>query len=173
MGPMVRAFIRRAEWDDCAALAGVHVRSWQATYRGAFPDEFLDALEPADRIPTWEHHLGDDRTSTLVAEVDGRLVGFVLVGPERSAEGPTVGEVYAIYLEPDTWGRGIGRQLMAAAEDLLHRQGYGEAVLWVLDSNTAARRFYERVGWRHDGGVKAEPIFGQEATEVRYRRRLD
>lgn len=165
--------IRPATTGDIPDLARVHVRSWQVAYRETFPEEFLDALEPADRIPTWEHHLGDDRTSTLVAEVDRRVVGFALVGPERSGEGPQVGEVYAIYLDPEVWRGGIGRQLMVAAEDLLRHQGYAEAVLWALDSNTVARQFYEAVGWHHDGAVNAEPVFGQDAIEVRYRRALE
>jgi RimJ/RimL family protein N-acetyltransferase len=50
--------------------------------------------------------------------------------------------------------------------------GYGEAVLWVLEDNPRARRFYERTGWSLDGGVKDDSHLGVSVTEVRYRIRL-
>ena len=41
-------------------------------------------------------------------------------------------------------------------------------MLWVLDDNPRARRFYELAGWRLDGGVK-EDTFDTLVREVRYR----
>ena len=47
---------------------------------------------------------------------------------------------------------------------------YGAALLWVLEDNPRARRFYERAGWAPDGVRKAEERFGVRAAEVRYRK---
>ena len=41
--------VRTAQPDDAAAVAEVHVRAWQAAYRGLMADEFLDSLRPEDR----------------------------------------------------------------------------------------------------------------------------
>jgi hypothetical protein len=41
--------VRAATPDDAAAVAGVHVRSWQAAYRGLIADAYLDGLNPDDR----------------------------------------------------------------------------------------------------------------------------
>ena len=49
--------IRRARDDDAAAISLVHVRSWQETYRGLLPQDYLDALDPARRVPLWERTL--------------------------------------------------------------------------------------------------------------------
>ncbi len=108
--------------------------------------------------------------------VDGeRVVGFVTFGPPRPDEDPCVGELYAIYVDPDHWGAGYGRALIAAAERGLREAGYGEAVLWVLASNARSRRFYEIAGWSADGATKTEhAVWGRpvELHEVRYRKRL-
>jgi hypothetical protein len=51
----------------------------------------------------------------------------------------------------------------------LRGRGYLEAILWVLDDNPRARRFYEREGWALDGERKVEPHLGVDVAEVRYR----
>ncbi len=50
------AVLRNARPDDVGAIAVVHVRSWQATYAGHFPDDFLDALDPAQRAEGWRRY---------------------------------------------------------------------------------------------------------------------
>ena len=73
------------------------------------------------------------------------IVGFASVGPSRDERG--IGELYAIYVEPDQWSTGAGRALIERAEERL-RHAYGEATLWVLEDNPRARAFYERGGWQ-------------------------
>jgi GNAT superfamily N-acetyltransferase len=168
---------RRAGTDDAAAIAIVHVRSWQGAYRGLLPQEYLDGLDPAGRVGWWRQAL--ERTQwpaagTLVAVSDGQVSGFAHVGPTRDdGDGDgRVGEVTAIYVLPEAWGTGLGRALMTAALGELATAGYESATLWVLESNARARRFYERAGWSADGSVKQDDIGGARVTEVRYRRPL-
>ena len=98
------------------------------------------------------------------------LVG---AGPcEDDDLGPSVGQVYAIYLVAECWGRGIGRDLLQRAETDLGSAGYQGASLWVLTTNDRARRFYEAAGWRPDGTHKIEPFGGAELDEIRYRKQL-
>lgn len=162
---------------DVAEIAAVHVRSWQAAYRGLLPQAYLDGLDPGQRMGQWERVLSAADWSaggTLVADAGGHLPGFVSYGPARDddADSGQAGEVYAIYLVPAAWDEGIGRQLMAAALSRLGEAGFGQVILWVLDSNVRARRFYEAGGWHADGAVKQDDSFGVLMTEVRYRRSL-
>ena len=106
----------------------------------------------------------------MVAEDNGRVVGFALVGRARDPEGS--GQLYAINVDPDHWGMGVGRALLAAAQAELVRLGYTEAVLWVLPGSARARRFYEVAGWVDDGAQRTGEAWGIEFTEVRYRRPL-
>lgn len=169
--------IRWGRVSDAAAVADVHVRSWQATYRGAVPQEYLDGLSAEERRPVWERRLAEPSPpggGVLVAETGGRVTGFAAFGPTRDADADPAmaAEIFTIYLAPEAWGRGLGRALLAASvEDLTHA-GYREATLWVLDANARARRFYEAAGWRPDGAVKRDTIPGAVLTELRYRRTL-
>ncbi|MFI7035499.1 GNAT family N-acetyltransferase [Microbispora rosea] len=169
--------IRRAEPADAESIAVVHVRSWQAAYPGLMPQAHLDGLTAAMRLPVWERLLGEaapPRTEVLVAEADGSVAGFASLGPGRDddVDPAVVAEISAIYLVPEIWGAGVGGRLMAAALDSLAAAGYEQAVLWVVDGNTRARRFYERGGWRPDGAALHDESDGFPLTEIRYRRAL-
>jgi GNAT superfamily N-acetyltransferase len=110
----------------------------------------------------------------VVADGDGSLLGFAAFGPARDEDqdpGQT-GEVMAIYVLPGAWGQGWGRRLMAAAVTSLAGSGFGRAVLWVLDANERARRFYRAAGWAPDGAARRDTIGGAQVTEVRYRKDL-
>ena len=115
--------------------------------------------------------LRDPAHLVLVAEEDGRVVGFASSGATRDdGEPPRTGELYTIYVLPERWGTGSGRDLMRAAVGRLRGRGFERALLWVLEDNPRARRFYERAGWAADGARKAEERFGVRAPEVRYRK---
>ena len=165
--------IRPATLEDAPAIAAVHVASWQGAYRGQLPDDVLDGLDVGRRTTAWRRFLGDEGQFTFVAEDGGRITGFAHgnAAREDNPDGKT-GEVFAIYASPGAWGTGAGRELMAAAVEWLRSAGYREAVLWVLDSNARARRFYELAGWTPDGTTKDDVLAGVAVTEVRYRRTL-
>ena len=167
--------IREAVPSDASDIASVHVRSWQAAYRGQLPDEFLDGLSVGEREAMWRSGLSDPgpwRGCFVAEDAGGRTVGFVAFGPARDEHGPLpadTGEVYAIYVAPDAFGTGVGRELFARAGDALRERGFRTAVLWVLESNEQARRFYEVAGWKPDGAVTTERIDCLNYPTVRYR----
>ncbi len=175
-GTIGKMEIRPAQVGDAPGIAVVHVRSWQEAYRGLLPQGFLDGLNPVQRAGFWERILaaGEERSGVVVADDGEGLLGFACFGPARDEDaGPgRTGEIMAIYLLPDVWGKGWGRQLMAATVTGMTGAGFRQAVLWVLDTNERARRFYQAAGWSVDGAVKADTIGGAVVTEVRYRRSL-
>jgi GNAT superfamily N-acetyltransferase len=165
--------IRRAVPDDAPALAAVHVRAWQAAYRGMMSDDYLDGLDVGEREHTWSAWLGQEHGILVVEDDVAGVAGFAITGIVRDGEEPgdrSVGELYAINLAPEHWDHGLGRALLTAATDQLRRQGYAEATLWVVDANQRARRFYEIAGWSADGAVQIDEQLG--VREIRYRRRL-
>ncbi len=164
--------VRPAVPEDAPALAAVHVRSWQAAYRGIVPDAVLNSLSVERRAAFWADTITDLQppTGIWVAEHDGAVAGFVHVrrSKDHGAE-PSVGEVGAIYLIPEAWSRGLGRALLDTAVVELGRNGFEAATLWVFRDNARARRFYERAGWAPDGEAKSIEIGGVSLVEVRYR----
>jgi ribosomal protein S18 acetylase RimI-like enzyme len=169
--------IRAARVTDASQIAVVHVRSWQGAYRGLLPQAYLDGLDPAQRVGRWERSLAeaeDRRNGVLVADASGTLLGFVGYSPsrDRDADPARVGEIEAIYLLPNAWGKGVGRLLMDAALGRLAEARFDRVTLWVLDSNVRARRFYEAGGWLADGARKIEDSRGFPVAQVRYKRSL-
>jgi len=167
--------IRPARPEDARAIAQVHIRSWQQAYRGQLPDTFLETLDLSldRRTKHWVAQIeasSESGRGVIVAERGGSLVGFVAFGPADSeAKDLKLGEVYAIYLDSAHWGRGYGRSLFQSATEALRRAGFDEAVLWVLETNVRARRFYEIAGWKPDGQTKADERGTVTLHEVRYR----
>lgn len=72
----------------------------------------------------------------LVADLDGRIAGFVAMSNGDSIE--------HLYVHPELQGRGIGSALLERAKERMP----GGFRLWVFQANTGARRFYERHGLR-------------------------
>lgn len=169
--------VRRARLLDAPAMAAAQVDSWRAAYLGLVPVVVLNGLSVSAHAASWTRLLqgGESRGSRAwVAALDGRIVGFVSAGPTRDADDHRgqVGEVYAIYLVPAAWGRGLGGELLRVAEDDLCGRGYRIATIWVLAGNSRARRFYAQCGYDADGGAQDETVGPAVLPSVRYRRSL-
>jgi ribosomal protein S18 acetylase RimI-like enzyme len=174
---ITKAVIRRAQPRDAAAIAQVQVDSWQAAYLGLIPVPVLNGLSVPIRAANWRRILGGDTTPgsrTWVLLCDGSVLGFVSAGPTRDDDDHprVVGEVYAIYLSPAAWGRGLGSELLETAHDDLAARRFTTATLWVLAGNLRARRFYELHGYVCDGARRPVPLGRTDLPEVRYRRQL-
>ena len=166
---MSRIF-RTAHSDDVRGIAEVHVRSWQAAYRGQVPDSYLEGLSVEKRELVWTEILKDQMRGVLIAEEEARIVGFSSFGPVRDEEENRLltGEIYSIYVLEEFWNLGIGRTLMENSLIALERDGFGSVKVWVLETNQRARAFYEKFGFKTDGVRKTEKRENFELREIRY-----
>lgn len=167
------AVIRPLTDADIDAVADVHVRSWQVGYAGIVPAEHLAGLDPATNAERRRSRTVRPGQHTLVADDDGRIAGFVSFGPAVGTDDDldrSAGRLYAVYVAPEDWGRGIGAQLFRAAQAGLAAAGYLTMRLWVLTENSRARRFYERMGLVADGATDTYTPPGNtaELPELRY-----
>jgi GNAT superfamily N-acetyltransferase len=169
--------IRPAVPADAGSIATVHIRSWQAAYRGQLPDRYLDELEHElpRRTEFWHAHISTppQNTEIWVAQDPIEIVGFLALGPARAMDAKMIGEIYAIYVHPRSWNQGNGQALFQHGEGRLRSMVYSQAILWVLESNARARQFYEIAGWVVDGASKTETLTdGIELREICYRKTL-
>jgi GNAT superfamily N-acetyltransferase len=165
--------LRPAEPEDASAVAQVHVRSWQSAYRSLLPADYLDTLRPEDRAQTYDFASRDPlKPQTIVASEDGLILGFATTMPSRESDLKDYGELCALYVDPDHWGRGFGVALVSAARATLFDLGFRNAVLWILAGNIRAHRFYQIDRWAPDGVRKRDEIWGVTVDEVRYQRGL-
>jgi len=138
--------IRPSRAEDGPAVASVRIASWRATYRGIVPDSYLEHMD-ADEAQWCKVASGEMPGAGLcVCELDGRVVGFACYGAARAPNFGCSGELYATYFLPEAIGRGFGAQAMNEAMERLKALGHEDMLLWVIENNERARRFYERFG---------------------------
>jgi len=163
--------VRHPDSDDAAAMGRVHVRAWQAAYRSIMPDQYLDNLSADDRGSMWRRHIdGGGWSGLYVAVTEAGTVGFAAFG-RCNDDGASAkeGQIYAINLDPDHWGKGIGRALLRAATSELARQGFESLILWVVPGNSRAIGLYESERWKSDDVNRDEEVLGVVVREGRYR----
>jgi ribosomal protein S18 acetylase RimI-like enzyme len=147
--------VRPADPDDAAAIANVHVATWRTAYRGLLPDDFLASLTEAGYKERWRRNLSEGTSRVYVAEEGSRVVGFASGGRERAGEDGFSGELYAIYVLPESQHLGHGRQLVRAMAGGLREMGLADMIVWVLRDNAAGRKFYEGLGGVY---IRTQPI---------------
>ena len=166
----LHVLIRSGVVEDAAEASRMHAETWRTSYRGLVPDALLDQLAPTRWEDGWRRGFEsmDPTRAVRVAEIGGRIVGFVSAGRARSGGPPGYsGEVYALYVHPQRHGQGIGRALLKAAAGALAERGLVPIVIWTLFDNPRSRAFYEGRG----GVVIAEkraPFDGFVLHEVAY-----
>ncbi len=158
---VIQYVIKPMETDDEIMGKGyVHYKSWHETYPGLVDAGYLEGLTP-EKCTALARRWTDN---ILVAKVGDRVVGFVGYGAYRDDTLPNHGEIYAIYVLAEYYGKGIGYALMNAALEKL--SGYQKIALWVLKGNDRAIRFYEKFGFHFDG-AESEIMLGTPNTERR------
>jgi ribosomal protein S18 acetylase RimI-like enzyme len=165
--------ILRATVDDAPELARVHVDSWRAAYRGLVPDAVLERFEYNWREKRFREALAAGVEETYLIWMGEKAVGSLTLGAARDPDldADRTGEIWGIYVLPGYWRRGVGRTLAMEAERILRSRGYEDAVLWVLEGNGRARRFYEAMGFAPDGELR-EMNWGAPLRAVRYSKAL-
>jgi GNAT superfamily N-acetyltransferase len=93
-----------------------------------------------------------DNPGIWLWEEDGRVLGF-------SAADPRDGTIFALFIDPQHEGRGIGRALFARALDCLREAGHATGAL-TTEPGSRADRFYQRWGWKVVGTTeRGERLF--------------
>jgi GNAT superfamily N-acetyltransferase len=166
--------VRSADDGDVETMAAIYVNAAREGWAHMFGESGLAALEPPVERFRAELASTDPRRQVLVAEREGRVVGFAVVRPSRdgNADAVQVGELDQLYSDSAVWGQGVGRALLAAAIETLRESGFIEATLWVAEENQRARRIYEVAGWTLDGVTRDKSWRGTSVRDLRYRLEL-
>jgi len=161
--------IRETNENDAYDTASVHVSSWQSAYSGIIPDEVLQSFnieKQAERfINDYKEYKGI--SFYYVAELDGKIIGNLVISRCSDDDKPKAGEIIAIYLLEEYWGKRYGYAMLIHAIEVLKNIECNEVIIWVLEENDRARRFYEKCGFTHDG-VNKEINIGKQLIELRY-----
>jgi len=165
--PHLNLTIRPATIADAPALAEIHSRGWETAYADIVPAQAIAERRPR-RPAQWQAWLSRPHEISA-AVLDGQVVGFLsLRRPEPNENLPDhYYEVGGIYLHPEVYRQGIGRKLMAFAEEQARAKGKSAMMLWVFEDNAPSRRFYEACGYRPDSATE-EREYGRTLRSLRY-----
>ena len=155
--------------SDAEPIGLLHARSWRENFRGEFTDAFLDGDLPAERLQVWQGRLDrpPENQFVQVALDDANLLGFVCAyGAHDSQWGSFIDNLHVVHSAKKA---GVGSSLMKQAGAwLTSRYGDMAVYLLVLESNSVARRFYERLGARNAETFTAETHGGAVVRNCRY-----
>ena len=173
---------RTAKIDDYEGIYYVSCYSWEETYRGFMPDDYLD-----DRINNYEERSlrtkkyleqlewDDELENYLVCEVDGKIVGICQYSRTKSDSYADSGLLGALYVLKDYQGLGIGKELFRRAVVGLMNMGYKTMYLECLVGNKSIE-FYKKYGGQiievvdypiSDFTVKAEVVYYDHLRNLR------
>ncbi len=126
-----------AKPSDAEGIAALHAESWRRSYRGIFPDEFLDGDLLDDRRRVWRERLDQpaDSQCVVIAVEDSRVAGFICAYGAHDLQWGSF--IDNIHVALGCKRRGIGSSLMKQAGAQLasaHREA--GINLWVRKANS-------------------------------------
>ena len=137
----------------------VHWQTWREAYDDFLPAEFQETMT-LDKCRFLSQKYPEN---TLIAMDGKKVIGFISYGNFRD-EAIQAGEIIALYVLKDYYGKGVSEQLMHAAFVALDQ--FSEIYLWVLKDNKRAIAFYQKMGFSFDGQEKILEL-GTPVKELR------
>jgi len=138
--------------DGIAADHEAAVPVWRAANLASLPPPTVDRV-----AQIWEK-LADPRACLVIGrhKTDGDILAIALAEPGRAEQGigavlPGYGHVSMVFVHPDVWGQGVGRQMLQGLHERALATGWNGTTPWTRASNTRARRLYECQGYRASG----------------------
>jgi GNAT superfamily N-acetyltransferase len=131
--------IRSACVEDADAIAAYHHRCWVIGFSSLLEPGVVDRMDPLGKLERWRRWLAPGSGFvTKVADLSGTPVGHATVSGH---------ELVHLFVDPDHWGRGLGRRLLEVGEDLLRSTGHRDIELDTMVGNERALNLYRSAGW--------------------------
>ena len=137
----------------------VHWQTLREGYDDLLPAEFQETMT-LEKCRFFSQKYPEN---TLIAMDGKKVIGFISYGNYRD-ETIQAGEIIALYVLKDYYGKGVSKQLMHAAFVALDQ--FSEIYLWVLKDNKRAIAFYQKMGFTFDGQEKILKL-GKPVKELR------
>ena len=167
--------VRPATLSDAKAIAEIQASSSLAAYKGLLSDEQVNTMSVEKRVAYWRDAIEYSEPQVCVAVDDDQVIGFVGFDRSRDKGTPsTMGEIWAIYVAPSHWGRGVGLALWDAARDGLLEEECTKVSLWIPLGNERALRFHDLAGFKREmTTIKTVPMGTVKVEEIRLKRNLN
>ena len=162
-----KLLIRKVKYEDIEQIVDINIKDWKKEYRGILDEDILSSLNRDEKIKKWRksYKIGN----VIVAEEDGVVLGFCRYDDNVVYENDNIdSEIIALYVDCDKLGNGIGRKLVEYAMEDLKNKNKTKMVIWCLEKNQNARKFYEKMGGKLLLDEKYFEKNGKKYKEVGY-----
>lgn len=139
--------IRKATIKDSYDITKVVTISWNETYKGIVPNDFLEELKHNEDERN-EIFINTFKNQHLVLEINNKVVGFVYYDKCNDKELDNCGEIVALYIMNKYKGLGYGRKLVNEAVKELKNMGFDKMIISCLKGNPS-NGFYEHIGGKY------------------------
>lgn len=150
--------------DNLLEISNIYESSWKFTYKDIIPQEYLNSIPSG----CWANAINKDGMNNLVLIDNGIIIGTASFCKSRWKPYNDFGEIVSIYFLPNYIGKGYGSYLLKKCIIELKVLGYDKLLLWVLQDNSRARKFYERNGFVCSDEYTKTNMGGKELIEVMY-----
>jgi ribosomal protein S18 acetylase RimI-like enzyme len=159
--------LRKAQLTDYESLCALWAET-QLVHVKALPDIFAETQGPERSCEAWRAMLDDPDAAVLVAEDDGRVVGYIQATVQDAPPLPIFvprrfGKVNDLGVTAAHRRQGIGRALLRATEQWASARGATSIELSVWDLNTGARALYEALDYRPQSTRMSKPLGRKDA----------
>ncbi|MEO8280461.1 MAG: GNAT family N-acetyltransferase [Ideonella sp.] len=164
--------VRPASLRDAKQIAEVHVAAWQAAVDLGGPVEAMQSFSVDRCHAYWREAIDLCEPQVLVATENDKVIGFAGFDRSRDKGTPSsTGEIWALYVNPAHWGRGVGLALWDASRDGLQEEGCTKVSIWLPMRFARTMRFVELAGFKREpSSAKTMEIGGARVEEIRLHR---
>lgn len=164
--------IREAEKTDVKAMAEVVSSSWKAAYSELISEDDMKLFANVVRREELFKAGFEKGKLTYVLLCGGAVKGVCSAESYEKDGFSDTAEIDQFYLAPSAIGKGLGSRLMEFVLKEFSDKGFKQAVLFVMEGNERAVRFYERKGFKPDGFFSVCENLSGKNRGIRYIRKL-
>lgn len=166
--------IKKADENDIQILAEIHSVSLITAFRGLFSEEIVSeffTMERRQRGFAQEIKLGNPINYLVYG--DDEPMGVLTYGQSRYMEvdKETI-ELWRVYFLPGFWGKGAAKPAVDLILSEIQADGFKRVILWVMEENLRARRFYEKYGFTKTNEI-LDVELGRPIRDIMYELELE
>ena len=162
-----RLLIRKVKYDDIEQIVDINIKDWKRAYKGIIDESILNNLDRNKKIAKWQKHYNIG--NVIVAEKNGKILGYCRYDDNTTYKNTNIdSEIIAIYVDYDSLYNGVGKKLIEYVKKDLKNKNKKSMVIWCLEKNQNARRFYEKMGGKLLEGKRYFVTEGKKYKEVGY-----
>ncbi len=137
--------IRRALPSDAEAIARIKLATWRSTYAPILDPAYLANLTLEGIADDWRRRIEADDV-IFVEEEDGMVRGYALWMALPVDDWRHKNMLAALYVDPDSQGRGVGKRLIATCALWAMSAGHSGMMISAFEQNTHALDLYRSLG---------------------------